>query len=150
MKAVRHYYIDDYVDEGFCPAVTLEGWATWLAAPKPDDYGQPRSEPATEGEQFSASVLDVTDIAVRREGDGWVHAEPPGDASFFAVRFGPGFGWDSDSIADTLAAALDWALESLPLAEDIIVACGVERPRVRLEYRVQNGAPTLVEIGALQ
>jgi hypothetical protein len=105
-------YLDDYSDE-ICPCEpTLEAWTEWLSKPA-RDWG--RRKAAKDGDTFAAAAIDLySDIVATLGSDGkWsFNVTAPEDANHFAVRYGPGLGWDADSICGTFGDVIDYLIEN--------------------------------------
>lgn len=141
------YYIDQWCDDNMPCDPSLNGWAEWLSQPSKE---YKRDEPAKDGETFNASAIawQADIVATLREGNEWTFSAPiPADASIMAVRFGPGLGWDCDSVAhdeESLRAVLsEVGGPEIGCTEHI--AIGVEQPDVTLVYRVN---PPRMEIAS--
>lgn len=123
------YYIERWTDEVMPCAPTLEGWAEWLSKP---DESWGREASTEDGERFETDVMLMgADVVATRGDDGWQFSHEP-NADFFAIRWGPGLGWDADSIAGDLESLGD----SLENDEDpTYIAVGYNKPSVTLIYR---------------
>lgn len=141
------YYLWDYSEESVpCPPY-LDAWANWLAAPD-EDWG--RAEAARHGATFRAFTLELeADIIATLTEDGWSYSRPPpADADFFAVRYGPGMGWDAERIGDTISAALEG--DDSEIGDEVVLAVGrhVVGDRI-IEFQIgADGAPVCIDRGA--
>jgi hypothetical protein len=101
MTEDRSYFIDDFSDETVPCETTLEGWAKWLAEPDLETFAFVHgAEYPIDGSVYKASALRWSEDIIAQFNDGrWHLSRVPFDGeTFFAVRFGMGAGWDSDSI----------------------------------------------------
>lgn len=97
----RSYFLEDFSDETVPCEPTLEGWAKWLAEPDLEDFcWQERAEYPINGSTYQASaILWSEDIIARKHEGRWALSRPIAEGeNFFAIRWGPGHGWDADSI----------------------------------------------------
>lgn len=141
------YYVDKYTDEVVPCDTTLEAWAVWLAAPDLDLLA-----PALDGDVFSISAMRFDEDIVARRNDGkWRFSRMPDGADFLAVRFGPGMGWDGDSIifcgGPMGSALIDHMLASedqFDDGEDVHIAVAVNLPACKAVFRA--GPPPCLEI----
>ena len=144
----RSYYIDDYADEIMPCDSTLEAWADWLSKP---DADWSRDEPTADGSSFQVSILRWgADIVATRAQDGtWSFDRDEPDATFHALRFGPGAGWDADAIVDGLNGVREHFAEYPDSYGPIeYIAVGFDEPQVRYVYR--SDPPRLVIEGTVQ
>ncbi len=118
IMTVTYIYLDDYSDE-VCPCQpTLEEWAKWLSAPAPD-WG--RRKAAKDGDTFAAGAIEPLNdiVATMTDDNKWSFSSTaPEDADHFAVRYGPGLGWDADSICGTFGDIIDYLRENEDEFED--------------------------------
>ncbi|MDP3550641.1 MAG: hypothetical protein Q8R81_09610 [Novosphingobium sp.] len=97
----RSFFLNDFSDETVPCEPTLEGWAQWLAEPDLDDgYWQGDAEFPIDGSAYKSSAILWSEDIIARKNDGrWTLSRPiHPEETFFAVRFGPGAGWDADNI----------------------------------------------------
>lgn len=140
-----HYYLDEYTDETIPCSPTLESWAAWLGAPDPE-YARPQS--AAIGTRYACSVAERFDATAEYfpvdDGGEW-RIEPDLEHDWAAVTFGPGTGWDADSIG---GSAQDLLAEWPETDEPLDLALMRDHPSVLLEFRRDaDGAPVLVIVG---
>lgn len=141
MTSGLRYYIEDFSDEVVPCDCTPEGWAEWLSKP---DEGWERYEPAKDGERFKADVTRYgDDIVVSLRSDGIPALSfRPERASFFALRFGPGLGWDAENIIGYSLDDLDgWLIDPdnlRSLDDGDHIAVGYEEPAVMLVYHADG------------
>ena len=133
--ADRSYYIDQYSDEVVPCDCSLDGWAKWLSEPALE-WG--REKAATDGDTFKASVLRWGDdvIATAQADGSWHLSGEPENAALVAVRFGPGAGWDVESIAGDFRDLHDILVDfGSPAGTIEHVAIGFTDADVMLTYR---------------
>jgi hypothetical protein len=157
MTERRRFYLDRYTDEVVPCDCTLEGWAEWLAKGGDEGGGAWSFEPPEHGATYKASVLRfLDDVEVTRDDDKGLTFRPelPSKIDFAAVRFGPGMGWDCDSILDPGDIAGGLIEEVCPLlepGETANLAIAVDEPDVLLRFeRSEGGAPRLVVAEVVQ
>lgn len=140
-----HYYLDDYTDEAIPCKPTLESWAEWLGSNDPD-YGKGKA-PAAIGTRYACSVAERFDAVAEffpgEDGGEW-RIEPDLPHDWSAVTFGPGAGWDAESIG---AGAQELLAEWLEKDEPVDLALMRDHPSIMLEFRRDaDGQPILVTI----
>lgn len=137
----RCYYLDDYYDEVMPCYPSLAAWAEWLSQPD-EEWG--RDQAASDGDTFGASVIEyVDDVIATRTPEGWTLSHEPADACLIAVRFGPGLGWDADSIVGDISGLIEHLDENDGGYGDVEhIAIGMKRPPVRLTFHA--GPPPLL------
>lgn len=144
----RSYYIEEYSDEVVPCDCTLEGWAAWLSKPAPE-WGRPAAAP--DGHSFEASVLVwEEDVIATRGSDGeWSLSRDFDGGDCIAVRFGPGLGWDAESIVYDRSGLLEYLKDNdggVGAVEH--VAIGRAAPNVRLLFKADP--PRLIVQGTVQ
>lgn len=138
MSKERSYYLSDFADEMLPCEPTLVSWAQWLS--KGDSGWWNHTEPATDGQQFRASVMSwEPDIIATRKQGGWTFSRDPDGADFLAVRYGEGLGWSPDNIVwgeDMAKALRDWFADYDDVCwSEEFIAVGKNEPSVLLTYR---------------
>lgn len=128
----RAYYLTDYSDEIVPCDCTLQGWANWLSKPDPDWQ---RSEPAVDGDRFSATVLRFCDDIIATHGaHGWTFSREPDPADFMAVRYGEGLGWSADMLVEPKGLA-EWFAENGTYCDDVeYIAVATNEPPMMVTY----------------
>lgn len=155
------YYISEYTDESMPCEPALEAWAEWLN--KCPDFqeglrtgawdSEGPADHIESGRLFRAEVIEMAaDIVVQRKDGQLVHTlNPPEDATFFAVRYGNGLGWDPDSISYDLEGALDYLKEGAGCEGDIdYIAVGVSLPAVNIKFERTKNGPVCSVIGSAE
>lgn len=135
------YYVDKYTDE-VSPAHDLEGWAKWLSGESEPGYLAP--DDVSDGDVFEMSILEVlADIEIKHGKPN--EEEPPPEADFFAVRFGPGLGWDAESVCGSFADAVTQARDLMGDEDDSnIIACARFKDGFKATFR-KGPPPELVD-----
>jgi hypothetical protein len=135
------YYVDAFCDESMPCEPTLEGWAQWLQFGGNDAEGDGRCDHPLlrDGDTVTLSCLELYDDLSFRNGT-W-DRPPPADANFFAVRFGPGQGWDGDTIAHDPQILLDDVLEP---EEEALIAVGRFGAKRAARFRLRGKVPVLL------
>lgn len=157
------FYLDKYADEVLPLGLerpTLEGWAAWLSrGGERNDGRQDRDscwcfDPPAGGTEYAAGSLAFEDdvIATRSDdGESIAYSRPiPDDIDFVAIRFGPGMGWEGDSIMspeDVEAQLLDKDCPMLEPGESGHLAIA-RNANLRLIYR--TAPPRLEVLGTVQ
>ena len=135
------YYVDAFCDERLPCEPTLEGWAQWLQFGGNDAAGDGGCDHPLlrDGDTVTLSCLDLhADLRLRK---GAWDRPPPADANFFAVRFGPGQGWDAETIADDPETLLDGVLDA---EEETLIAVGRFGAKRAARFRVLGKVPVLL------
>lgn len=139
-----YYWVNDYTDETAPCGPSLDEWAKWLAN---DDPAWGGHKAAKHGDRFGVSVAQRVDAIATWVADGddsgeW-QLDPAGVAyDWCAATFGPGMGWDGESIG----ASLDDALMDYDHDEPVDMALMRDMDPITVELRIVDGAPSLVEV----
>ncbi len=145
MSGERLYYIDQFSDEVLPCAPTLEAWADWLSKPS-EEWNRPAA--ANDGDRFAVSVLRMgDDVELRVADDGKIElSHRPEGASFFAIRYGPGMGWDPDTIMGDASMVDDWLADEFNAAvvdDGDLVAVGYDEPDIMVVYHADGPRLTI-------
>jgi hypothetical protein len=159
---VALFYLDKYADEVLPLGLerpTLAGWAAWLSKggerdnPDRDEDDSWSFEPPRDGAEYAASSLTLEeDIVATRSADGETinYSRPiSSDIDFIACRFGPGMGWDPESIHDptcSFGGSIDQQLVENLMLERGEEACLAVGRSSNLTVRYRAGDPPRLEI----
>lgn len=137
-----YYWVDQYTDETAPCGSTLEEWAKWLAADDPD-WGHKAAKP---GDRFAVSVAQRIDAVATwvANDDGGEWTLDPNDVPYdwCAAAYGPGMGWDNESIGGTIGEALtDYDTD-----EPVDMALMRDMDSITVELCLTDGVPSLVEV----
>lgn len=143
----RYYYIVEYVDEMPPHKPTLEGAAYFLLTGQsyegePDAYYAKSAPLAKDGDVIELSVLErFADRTAIKGEDGWrLVPEPPADADFVAIGYGPGMGWGESMGGSVKDIAADLDEDGDAEVADIVVARDASAKAV---FRLIDGKPSL-------
>jgi hypothetical protein len=140
------YYIEDWCDEVVPCSCSLEAWARWLSAPDPE---WSRPEAAASGSVYISGVTRFEDLVLAEPTDGkvLVMPDPRPTGDWFAVRHGPGLGWDPDGMYDKLETLIEEINEHGIGAGELHVACAHDEGRVQIRFDMTAGGPRCVILG---
>lgn len=142
-----NYYLSDYTDEVMPCDGSLQGWADWLAEPRPDD-GKPEATPG--GTVFDGYSIEVLgDVRVEWRDGAWEAFEtiPDGTEAFFMRHYEGCQGWDPDFSANTIRDACDGLEED---DSPLWFACTRDGPASKFLFSVTPEGPRLTVLGAIQ
>lgn len=144
------YWINEYADECVPCDSTLEDWAEWLGTVDLEDsWG--RTEPAKDGDTFTAMTATRTDYTVTLAG-GEMSFDPPLPAQwdFLALCYFPGGGWSTDATAETLQGFQEIVEEASDADPDTGPVSALSYgPKAHLTFR-RDGKRVWLEVGSIE